>query len=121
MAEVLSCQTLDQFKQNLEDGNSKKLTVIDFTATWCAPCRFMAPILSEFANKYEDVLFLKVDVDELKTVAEDFKVDSMPTFVFLKQGKVVDRFVGANKESLLKLVTEHSGRSLPEVDPTPST
>uniref|UniRef100_A0A803MSI3 Thioredoxin domain-containing protein n=1 Tax=Chenopodium quinoa TaxID=63459 RepID=A0A803MSI3_CHEQI len=96
----------------------------------------MAPILSEFANKYEDVLFLKVDVDELKlhllgvavlqincfqTVAEDFKVDSMPTFVFLKQGKVVDRFVGANKESLLKLVTEHSGRSLPEVDPTPST
>ncbi|XP_021759899.1 thioredoxin H5-like [Chenopodium quinoa] len=121
MAEVLSCQTLDQFKQNLEDGNSKKLTVINFTATWCAPCRFMAPILSEFANKYEDVLFFKVDVDELKTIAEDYKVHSLPTFVFLKDGKEVNRFVGANKETLLKLVTKHSGRSLPEADPAPST
>ncbi|KNA13489.1 hypothetical protein SOVF_116500 [Spinacia oleracea] len=107
--EVVSCHNVDHWKEQFETGKtSGKLVVIDFTASWCAPCRFISPILTDLAKKTPNVLFLKVDVDELKTVAEDFKVDAMPTFVFLKDGMEIDRVVGAKKEALVELVAKHA-------------
>lgn len=78
--------------------------VVDFTASWCGPCRIIAPIFAELARKYTNVIFLKVDVDELKTVSEEWKVTAMPTFIFLKDGEVVDKLVGAHKEELPRKV-----------------
>nr|GMD93772.1 thioredoxin H-type 1 [Ipomoea batatas] len=110
--QVIGCHTVDQWKEHFEKARaSGKLTVVDFTASWCGPCRFIAPILADMAKKTPHVIFLKVDVDELKSVAEDYKVEAMPTFVFLKEGNEVDRVVGAKKEELLCCITKHASAS----------
>ncbi|XP_047324384.1 thioredoxin H1-like [Impatiens glandulifera] len=107
--QVIGCHTVEEFNQQMQKGNeSKKLVVIDFTASWCGPCRFIAPILADFAKKLPEVMFLKVDVDELRSVSEDFAVEAMPTFVFVKEGSLIDRVVGARKDELASKINLHS-------------
>ncbi|KAI3959093.1 hypothetical protein MKX01_023769 [Papaver californicum] len=107
--QVIGCHTLDVWKEHINKGNeAKKLIVVDFTASWCGPCRMITPILTEIAKKLPNVLFLKVDVDELRTVSEEWNVEAMPTFVFLKDGKEVDRVVGAKKDELQNTIAKHS-------------
>ncbi|KAH1038544.1 hypothetical protein J1N35_040287 [Gossypium stocksii] len=84
-----------------------QLMVIDFSASWCGPCKFMEPVLNGMANKFTEVLFVKLDVDELPDVAQEFGVQGMPTFVLLKKGKEVDRVVGAQKNDLEKKIEKH--------------
>lgn len=62
-------------------------TVIDFYATWCGPCRAVAPKVGELSEKYENVRFIQIDVDKMRAVASQFNVTAMPTFVFLKDGQ----------------------------------
>nr|KYP65971.1 Thioredoxin H-type [Cajanus cajan] len=81
--------------------------VIDFTATWCGPCKYMNPVIQEFAAQYTNVEFIKIDVDELMGVAKEFRVQAMPTCILMKKGKVVDKVVGAKKEELQKLIEKH--------------
>ncbi|KAJ4845024.1 hypothetical protein Tsubulata_041659 [Turnera subulata] len=107
--QVIACHTVEVWKEQLEkEKESKKLIVVDFTASWCPPCRFIAPILAEFAKKMPHVTFLKVDVDELTTVAEEWEVEAMPTFIFLKEGKLVDKVIGAKKEELQQSIEKHA-------------
>nr|ACG44359.1 thioredoxin H-type [Zea mays] len=99
---------LEEWSIQIEEANSaKKLVVIDFTATWCPPCRAMAPIFADMAKKSPNVVFLKVDVDEMKTIAEQFSVEAMPTFLFMREGDVKDRVVGAAKEELARKLELH--------------
>ncbi|XP_022941032.1 thioredoxin H1-like [Cucurbita moschata] len=107
--EVIACRTVGSWKQQLLKGKqSNKLIVVDFTATWCGPCRAMAPVFAELAKKMSNVIFLKVDVDELMAVAAEWGVSALPCFMFLKNGKVVDRFVGARKDQLQKIVLQNA-------------
>jgi thioredoxin 1 len=73
-----------------------RLTVIDFTATWCGPCKAIAPHFDTLSNAHSGVNFVKVDVDKFPALAEEFGVTGMPTFVFVDGGQEVARVVGAN-------------------------
>ncbi|KAG9131433.1 hypothetical protein Leryth_021101 [Lithospermum erythrorhizon] len=87
---------------------TRKLMVIYFTAIWSAPCKVMAPAVHDLAVHFPDVEFIQIDVDELMNVAEEFGVRSMPTFVLIKKGTTVDRFVGTKKEGLQYIIEKHS-------------
>lgn len=79
-----------------EVEQSDKLTVVDFWATWCGPCRVISPILEQLASERADELKVaKVDVDENQQTAARFNIRAMPTLLFFKQGKVVGQIVGA--------------------------
>ncbi|KMT17136.1 hypothetical protein BVRB_2g040490 [Beta vulgaris subsp. vulgaris] len=91
---------------SLKDSN--QLLVVDFAASWCGPCKFIEPAIKAMANKFSDVEFAKIDVDELPDVARQFEVQAMPTFILLKNGKVVDKVVGAKKDELEKKIAKHA-------------
>ncbi|ERN01363.1 hypothetical protein AMTRI_Chr03g147350 [Amborella trichopoda] len=87
--------------------SSKKLIVIDFGAAWCGPCRVMEPFYKELATKFPDVEFVKLDVDELMDVADEWEIQAMPTFILVKQGRVVEKVVGARKDDLAMKVEKY--------------
>ncbi|MDH4127934.1 MAG: thioredoxin [Spirochaetota bacterium] len=75
---------------------SIKLTIVDFWAAWCGPCKMIAPILEELAGEYADqIKVVKLNVDENPKTPADFGITSIPTLLFYKDGKVIDRVVGA--------------------------
>ncbi|KAK6788904.1 hypothetical protein RDI58_012703 [Solanum bulbocastanum] len=89
------------------DKDGLKMKIEKYKATWCGPCKYMEPVLNDFAAKYTDVEFVKIDVDELDDVAQEYGVQAMPTFVLIKKGKVVDKIVGADKDGLQKKIQKH--------------
>mmetsp|Transcript_6597 Transcript_6597/g.6265 ORF Transcript_6597/g.6265 Transcript_6597/m.6265 type:complete len:177 (-) Transcript_6597:161-691(-) len=87
-----------------------KLVVIDFSATWCGPCKMIAPLFKELSDMTElsNVVFLKIDVDENPETAAKYSVSAMPTFLFIKRGEVVDKLMGANPGKLEELLIENA-------------
>ncbi len=76
--------------------NGEKPLVIDFWATWCGPCRMVAPIISELAAQYDGKIVVgKCDVEESEDLAAAFGIRNIPTVIFMKNGEVVDKLVGA--------------------------
>ncbi|XP_010540349.1 PREDICTED: thioredoxin H5-like [Tarenaya hassleriana] len=107
--EVIACHSVEAWTEKFKEANeSKKLVVIDFTASWCPPCRFIAPVFAELAKRFLNVVFFKIDVDELQSVAKEFDVEAMPTFVFLKEGTEVERVVGADKVKIEQTLNKHA-------------
>ncbi|XP_024930753.1 thioredoxin-like protein CXXS1 [Ziziphus jujuba] len=78
--------------------------VVHFTASWCMPSVAMNPFFEELASSFPDVLFLTVDVDEVKEVASRLEIKAMPTFLLMRDGAQVDKLVGANPEEIRKRV-----------------
>lgn len=77
--------------------------LIDFYAEWCGPCRMMAPVVDQLASDYEGrVKIGKINVDEESDLAARFGIQSIPSFIFIKDGKVVDRVTGAMPKHVLK-------------------
>ncbi len=82
--------------------NSDKPVVLDFWAVWCGPCRMIAPIIEEMANEYGDKAVIgKVDVDSNNEIAMKYGIRNIPTIIFLKNGEVVEKVVGAVQKSAL--------------------
>lgn len=74
--------------------------VIDFFATWCGPCKRIAPLFEKLSQEYKQIVFLKVDVDESGELVNTFDISAMPTFIFLKDGKIVKKVEGADMPAL---------------------
>ncbi|CAJ2650448.1 thioredoxin-like protein CXXS1-like [Trifolium pratense] len=78
------------------------LVMVHFSAYWCMPSVAMDPFFEELASTNQDVLFLKVDVDEVKEIASKMEINAMPTFLLMSGGTPVDRAVGANPDEVRK-------------------
>lgn len=85
------------------------IKVLDFWAEWCGPCKFMNPIIDELEEELKGkVEFEKIDVDKNQDKAAKYQVMSIPTYIIEKDGKEVDRIVGATqKDNFLKTITKH--------------
>ncbi len=82
-------------------GGSQPL-VVDFWATWCGPCRMVAPVIAKLAEKYDGQIAVgKCDVEENEDLAAEFGIRNIPTILFFKNGEVVDKIVGAVSEAKL--------------------
>ena len=94
-------------EKNFKNITKGRLSLVDFWAEWCMPCKMMAPILNDVAHEVNDnVKICKVNVEEDKHLAGRFSVRSIPTLVLLKDGKEINRFVGIKtKEFILKQIS----------------
>ena len=96
MAKIATNTSFDELLQ------SEKLVIVDFWATWCGPCRMLSPLLDEVEAEMKDkVEVVKVNVDDADEIAMRFRIMSIPTLLFFKNGSMVDRSVGAMPKSAL--------------------
>jgi thioredoxin len=86
----------------------KGVVIVDFFATWCGPCKRLAPSFSEYASGTPNVTFAKVDGDENEDLMVEFNVRAFPTLMLLVNGKVVDTIEGCDKSELAELVAKAS-------------
>jgi thioredoxin 1 len=80
------------FEQTISAEN---LTLVDFWAEWCGPCKSMHPIFESLAKQYPNVKFARVNVDQNQNISRKFAVQSIPTFIMFKSGKIIDKMMGA--------------------------
>ncbi|WP_314861989.1 thioredoxin [Stomatobaculum longum] len=93
--------TKDSFEKEVLE--SKEPVLIDFYADWCGPCKMMAPVVEKLAEKYEGKVKVgKVNSDDEPELAQMFQVMSIPNFVIIKDGKLVDRVIGAVPQQALE-------------------
>lgn len=92
---IVNEQEFNELKNN---GN----LVVDFFADWCGPCKMLGPIMEKVAEEYPDVTFVKVNVDDEQDLAVSYGVMSIPSVFFLKNGEVVDQFLGLQQENSIK-------------------
>jgi thioredoxin 1 len=92
--------TIGNLRELLHSGRPM---IVDFWAGWCAPCHALAPILRELAEEFDDrIIFAKVDVDNNRDLASQFKIKSLPTLILFKDGKEWDRFSGVKNRNELR-------------------
>ena len=95
-----------EFKEITKEGN----VVVDFFADWCGPCKMLSPIMEKIESEYNDITFIKVNCDDEMDLASEYGIMSIPAVFFLKDGQVVDKFMGMQQENYIKDKIEESFR-----------
>ena len=89
MAKIINTS---QFRGSVEENQG--VVVVDFFATWCGPCKMLAPVFEELSGEMNDVNFFKVDVDQALDIARKYAITTVPTMLIFKDGEVVDKMIG---------------------------
>ncbi|MBQ8799636.1 MAG: thioredoxin [Lachnospiraceae bacterium] len=93
--------TADSFREKVTEA--KGTVLVDFFATWCGPCKMIAPAVEQIAEEYEGkAAVYKLDVDEVQDIGMEYKVMSIPTLIFFKDGQEAERIRGALSKAELK-------------------
>lgn len=88
--------------------NKKGLVLVDFYANWCGPCMMLSPILEEIANSRSGYDIIKVDVDESPEIAEKLEIDTIPTMIIYKDGKICKKIIGLiEKDEIVEILEEN--------------
>lgn len=94
---VISIKNIEHFNDTVLKSN--KPTVVKFETKWCGACKTMAPIYKKLANKYKNKIdFVKADIQKISKLADKYKLQGVPTFIFFKNGKIVDQIIGSKAE-----------------------
>ncbi|KAJ1261927.1 hypothetical protein BS78_09G066200 [Paspalum vaginatum] len=95
----------ESWDQKIAEANRDGKTVVaNFSASWCGPCRVIAPVYAEMSKTYPQLMFLSIDVDDMMDFSSSWDIRATPTFFFLKNGQQIDKLVGANKPELERKV-----------------
>ena len=93
----------------MNEVTSSKLAVIDFSATWCNPCKMLAPVLEEVSEELSDVDFFNMDVDDNQDIAQQYSIASIPAILVFKNGEVADQTVGFQpKQALIDFINKNA-------------
>ena len=93
---IIEITSKDQFDEAVK---SETLTVVDFWAVWCGPCRVLKPLLHKIAGEHPEIQLLTVDVDANQELAAEYDINSIPPVFMFKNGEIVDNFVGVMPEN----------------------
>ncbi|NVM18443.1 MAG: thioredoxin [Candidatus Lokiarchaeota archaeon] len=104
--EIVKIHSAEEFKQ-LKSDFSDKILIIDFWAVWCSPCMMFAPVFEKLQKElYQEFIFVKVNVDEVGAIAQEYRITGIPTTLFIKNDKVIHKVVGAVNEEYLRRILE---------------
>ncbi|KAJ9162632.1 hypothetical protein P3X46_022391 [Hevea brasiliensis] len=107
--QVIGIHSASELETKLNAASrTSRLAILYFTATWCGPCRYVSPLFTNLATKYPKTVFLKVDIDDARDVAAKWNISSVPTFFFIKNGKEIDKVVGADKNGLERKIEQYA-------------
>lgn len=98
----MSINSAAKLKELLQHNDN---VVVKFGAKWCGPCKRVRGVYNDLADEYKDnCYFADVDIDDCRELAEEYDIDSIPAFIFLKKGQLIDKFVGSDPHKLQKHV-----------------
>ena len=89
-----------EFNNKLQEKD--KILLVDFWAEWCKPCKMLTPILEKLDEEIKEVEFVEINVDENRTLADNYSIGSIPTLLILKNGEVINKIVGFKPEIIIK-------------------
>ncbi|KAI0747126.1 thioredoxin-domain-containing protein [Daedaleopsis nitida] len=109
MAKPIPVESVSHWNTALRAAKEKGQPIfVDFFATWCGPCKVIAPVFEQLAAQYPAAVFLKVDVDRLQQIAAKYNVTAMPTFYVIRESGPVDSVRGADSRGLAAMVAKHA-------------
>ena len=104
--EIVKIHSAEEFNQ-LKADFPDKILIIDFWAVWCSPCMMFAPVFEKIQKEqYQDFIFVKVNVDEVGSIAQEYRITGIPTTLFIKSDKIIHKVVGAVNEEYMRRVLE---------------
>lgn len=95
VSNIIEITSKDQFDNEIK---SEVLTIVDFWAVWCGPCRVLKPLLHKIADEHKEIRLLTVDVDANQELAAEYDINSIPAVFMFRNGEIVDNFVGVMPE-----------------------
>lgn len=95
-----------EFVNEVKDG----LVLIDFYAEWCGPCKMLSPVLEQINKEHKDVKVVKVNIDDSRSIASYYQIQSIPTLVLLKDGEFIQRMIGFNPKKKIEEFIEKGNK-----------